>query len=164
MLHPKTRVSLQGLALLCLATFALAGCSSLQKLPEKPSVSVSDVQLKKASLLENVVLVSLRVMNPNDAGLDIKGITCDLALNGKEFAQSTTTNAFRLEPNGSVDVPVEIRSATADALGALTHTLQLGLKGKPAASYTLKGTMTVNFHGLPIKVPFSKTGEMPLGI
>ena len=161
----KTLVSLRCLALLCLAAFVLAGCSSpLQGLKEKPSVSVSNIQLKKASLMENVVLVSLRVMNPNDASLDIQGITCDLALNGKAFAQSTTTNAFRLEPNSSVEVPVEIRSATADALGALSHTLQLGLKGKRAASYTLKGTLTVGFHGLPIKVPFSNTGEIPLGI
>ena len=160
----KTFVSLRCLALLCLAAFALSGCSTLQGLKEKPSVSVSDIRLKKASLTENVVLVSLRVMNPNDASLDIQGITCDLALNGKAFAQSTTTSAFRLEPNSSVMVPVEIHSSTADALGALSHTLQLGLKGKHAASYTLKGTLTVAFHGLPIKVPFSNTGEIPLSI
>ena len=161
MLFPKTPVSLRRLVLLCLAALALAGCLALHGLREKPSVSLSDIQLKQVGLLENAVVVWLRVMNPNDVSIDIKNITCNLSLNGKSFARGITANSSRVEPYSSVVVPVEIYISTLDTASALKRTLLLSIKGN-ATHYALEGTLTINVYGFTMNIPFSSTGEISM--
>ena len=162
MSFPKTPVLLRWLVLLCLATLALSGCLALHGLREKPSVSLSDIQLKQAGLLENAVVVWLRVMNPNDVSFDIKNITCNLSLNGKSFARGITANSSRVEPYSSVVVPVEIYISTLDTASALKRTLLLSIKGN-ATHYALEGTLTINVYGFTTNIPFSSTGEISMG-
>ena len=169
----KTLVSLRWLVVLCLAAFTLSGCGLLPdlkeflpNLEEPPKVSLSNIQIDS----EDVVVVSLWVMNPNDASLDIQSMSCSLELNvnDKTFALEAATNAFTLEPNSSVEVPVYIPDLTANAVSNLAHMLWSStVEGEPA-TYALEGalesTLPLKIYGLPAEVPlevsFSCTGNL----
>jgi len=61
----------------------MSGCAGLGKPIESPRISLSSIQVLESKGLETAFLVHLRVMNPNDMDLDITGVDCDLAINGK---------------------------------------------------------------------------------
>ena len=158
----KTSVSLRWLILLCLLVLALSGCGLLPDLKE-PEVSVSDIQIKKTGQ-DYTVVVSLRVMNPNDMRIDIQGISCGLALNVKDktFVQGAATKAFTLKPNSSVEVPVKLPSLTADTASDLVHILWSCItEGEPAIC-ALKGRLKMEVPLLPgaVNVSFSCTGSL----
>ena len=170
----KAFVSLQWVVLLSFLVLPLSGCGFLPDLKEflpdlnaSPKiVSVSGIQ----SGPDDVVVVSLQVMNPNDASIDIQSMSCSLELNvnDKTFVLGAATSAFTLEPNSSVEVPVYIPDLTADAVSDLAHMLWNSIiEGEPATYVlegTLKGTLPLKIYGLPAEVPlevsFSCTGNL----
>ncbi len=177
--------SLRWFVVLCLLALPLSGCGLLPNLKEllpdlkellpdleaPPKVSFSNIQIEKIDS-EDVVVVSLRVMNPNDASLDIQSMSCSLELNvnDKTFALGAATSAFTLEPNSSVEVPVYIPDLTADAVSDLAHMLWSSIVEGEPATYALEGTLEstlpLKIYGLPaevqvpLEVSFSCIGSM----
>ena len=149
------------LVLFALLLFAAltAGCATLSGIKEKPQITVADIELKNAGLLENAFTVMLRVMNPNNVGIDVRAVTCNLSLNGREFARGAAESGARLEPYSSVLVPVDVYSSTVDMAGALARALRLGVRGDDASRYALEGPAVVNVRGFDIKVPFKSEGD-----
>ena len=144
---------------LLLVAALLAGCATLSGIKEKPQITVADIELKNAGLLENAFTVVLRVMNPNNVAIDVKSVTCDLSLNGREFARGVAESGARLEPYSSTLVPVDVYSSTVDMAGALARMLRLGMRGDDAARYALEGTAVVAVRGFDVKVPFKSEGD-----
>ena len=148
-------------------TFSITDDISINKLtgspPDMKKVSVSNIQFKATDGL--AIDVSLMIP-PNDVDLDLQGITCGLALNMKDktFALGAATSAFTLDPNNSVEVPVKIRSLTANAVSDLAYILWSCIAEGEPAIYKLNSTLALNFHGAPVKVPFSSTGTLQLSI
>ncbi|MCI5146886.1 MAG: hypothetical protein D3923_15530 [Candidatus Electrothrix sp. AR3] len=66
----------------------LSGCASSWpwKSIEMPVVSLADIELQGIKGLETVFLLKLRVMNPNEEPLEIRGVNCTLEVDGKSFA------------------------------------------------------------------------------
>lgn len=145
-------------ALLAVAAL-LVGCAAMSGIKEKPQITVADIELKNAGLLENAFTVMLRVMNPNDVGIDVKAVTCNLSLNGREFARGAAESGARLAPYSSVLVPVDVYSSTVDMAGALARALRLGVRGDEASRYALEGTALVGVRGFEVKVPFKSEGD-----
>ena len=143
--------------LLCAAL--LSGCAAMHGIKEKPQITVADIGLKNAGLLENAFVVMLRVMNPNDVAIDVRAVTCQLSLNGREFARGATESGVRLEPYSSGLVPVDVYSSTMDVAGALARMLRLGARGDEATRYTLEGTAVVAVRDHDVKVPFKSEGD-----
>ncbi|MCR5220600.1 MAG: hypothetical protein K6E31_06375 [bacterium] len=162
MSFPKIIVSLRWFVLICLAALALSGCGLLPDIKAPPKVlSASNIQIKETDS-GHMVVVSLQVMNPNDANLDIQSIRCGLVLNmnDKEFVLGAVTGAFTLNPNSSIEVPVKIPGLTADAASDLAHILwSCIMEGKPV-TYALKGALVLNYLGLPAEVLLFCQGSM----
>ena len=149
-------------------SFPITDNISINKLigtpPDKKKVSVSNIQFKTTDGL--TIDVSLRIP-PNDVSRYIQSITCGLSLNVKDktFALGAATNAFTLEPDGSVVVPIKIPSLTADTVSDLAHILWRCIIEDEPAIYALKGALTVNVpYWGPAKVPFSNTGSLRLSM
>ncbi|MEE9287677.1 MAG: LEA type 2 family protein, partial [Gammaproteobacteria bacterium] len=78
------------LFLLIFASLALVGCASIPSELEPPRLTLKNVELLNATLFEQQYLLTLRLQNPNDFDLDIKGMSFDLEINDEEFASGVS--------------------------------------------------------------------------
>ncbi|HMA11559.1 MAG TPA: LEA type 2 family protein, partial [Steroidobacteraceae bacterium] len=106
-----------------LMVVVLAGCAYTRL--EKPKLEVVDVQLLKGDLLQQQLKLRMRVQNPNDRELPVRGITYELAVAGEAFAHGESERNFVVPALGSAEFDVNV---TANAATALLKILAGGRK------------------------------------
>jgi LEA14-like dessication related protein len=136
---------------------ALAACSALVPQFEKPRLDVVDVQVLKSDLLQQQLRVRMRVQNPNDRVLPVRGITYELEVAGEAFAHGESESAFDVPALGSTEFDV---SVNANAAGALLRLLSSGKK-HDVVDYRLVGKVSLA-SGLLRSIPFDQKGEFKL--
>jgi len=135
-----------------------AGCAGWGKPIQTPRVSLSDIQVQESKGFETAFLVHLRVTNPNDVDLDVKGVECDLEINGKPFAYGISNTQVTVPAYGSQTIPVTIYSSVLDVVRGL-----FGLQQREDLSYQLKGKVRVTGGMLmPSTLPFDSQGKVSL--
>jgi LEA14-like dessication related protein len=140
------------------AVLALAGCAGLGKPLEAPRVSLSNIQVQETKGLETTFLVHLRVTNPNEVDLDIKGVECDLEINGKPFAYGISNTRVKVPAFGSETIPVQAYSSVLDIVRGL-----FGLPQREDLSYRAKGKVRMEGGGLmPSTLPFDSQGTVSI--
>jgi LEA14-like dessication related protein len=145
------------LTLLLWAGF-VAGCAGLGKPLETPRVSLSNIQVQESKGLETAFLVQLRVTNPNDVELDIKGLDCDLEINGKPFAYGISNSQVKVPAFGSETIPVTVYSSVLDIVKGL-----IALPQREDLSYKVKGKVRMAGGGLmPSTLPFDSQGTVSM--
>jgi LEA14-like dessication related protein len=146
-----------GLALLLWAG-VIASCAGLGKPLETPRISLSNIQVQESKGLETAFLVHLRVTNPNDVELDIKGLDCDLEINGKPFAYGISNAQVTVPAFGSETLPVTVYSSVLDIVKGL-----FGLQQREDLSYRVKGKVRMAGGGLmPSTLPFDSQGTVSI--
>jgi LEA14-like dessication related protein len=146
-----------GLALL-LSAGLMAGCAGLGKPLETPRVSLANLQVQDSKGLETTFLVHLRVTNPNDVELHIKGVDCDLEINGKPFAYGISNTQVTVPALGSETIPVTVYSSVLDIVRGL-----FGLQQREDLSYRAKGKVRLEGGGLmPSTLPFDSQGTVSI--
>jgi len=141
-----------------LALLMLAGCAGLGKPLENPRISLANIQVQESKGLETAFLVHLRVMNPNDVDLDIRGVDCDLEINDKPFAYGISNTAVTVPAFGSETLPVTVYSSVIDIIKGL-----FGLPEREDLRYQLKGKVRLGGTGLmPSSLPFDSQGTVSL--
>jgi LEA14-like dessication related protein len=140
---------------IAVAALALSGCAGLAGRGEPVSVTVVDVRMGSASLLEQQYFVTLRIQNPNDRDLAIRGVASQLDLNDKVFAKGTTATTVAVPRFSTATVEVE----TLGTLGSLLR--QVGDGTLPAQfRYRIKGRLYQEGAGGPLS--FDDRGELKL--
>jgi len=141
-----------------LVILTLAGCAGIGKPFETPRVSLSNIQVQESKGLETAFLVLLRVTNPNDGELDIKGLDCDLEINGKPFAYGISNTQVTVPAFGSETIPVTVYSSVIDIIKGL-----FGLQQREDLSYRVKGKVRMAGGGLmPSTLPFDSQGTVSI--
>jgi len=141
-----------------LAVLTLAGCAGIGKPLETPRVSISNIQVQESKGMETAFLVQLRVTNPNDVDLDIKGVDCDLEINGKPFAYGISNTPVKVPAFGSEIVPVTVYSSVLDIIKSL-----FGLPHREDLSYQVKGKVRMAGGGfMPSTLPFDSQGTVSI--
>jgi len=136
--------------------FLLAACASADKtLP--PSVQIVDLRLGHAGLLSQELLIDLRVGNPNDFAIPLRGITFDLDVNGQPFANGLGYAAVDVPRLSYATVPVR---GTTDTFGIIRQILALGESDR--LSYRIHGIVYIGGLGRNDGVPFERAGELSL--
>jgi len=142
------------LAALMLITAGLIGCASL----ESPRISLANLAIRETTGFETVLQVQLRVLNPNDVDLNIRGVDCKLEINDKPFAYGISKTAVQVPAYGSATVPVTVYSSALDIARGL-----LGMQGREQLSYQLKGKVRLEGAGwLLSQLPFKSEGTVSL--
>lgn len=143
---------------IAVAALALSGCAGLTGQGEPVSVTVSDLRMGTASVLEQQYFVTLRIQNPNDRDLAIRGVAFQLELNDKAFAKGTTGQAVAVPRFSTATVEVE----TLSTLGSILR--QVGdVSGGTLPEqfrYRIKGRLFQEGAGGPL--PFDDRGELKL--
>lgn len=133
----------------------IAGCSHFPTRPQAPEVSLNNLQLIEATLFEQRYMLHLRIQNPNAFELPIAGMSYRLLLNGREFATGVSRDIDTLPAYGEEVVQVTVVSNLLRVYEQLRRPAD-----NAAFSYALEGS--ISLHGLPMRLPFSQRGEIPL--
>ena len=134
---------------------AFSGCAGLGKRLETPKVNLIDIRVLEVKALESVFQIEIRVLNPNDVPLEIKGINCDLEVNNSTLASGVSYAKRTIPAYGTGTIPMKVYSSVIDMLRGM-----LGLQDKEKLHYRLKGKLRVEGgFMMPSVIPFESKGE-----
>lgn len=143
----------------------MSGCASMYGLKEDPKISIADIRVQDVKALEGIFLIKLRVLNPNEVPLNLHGISCDLEINTRHFANGIGDNSQTVPPFGTAIVPVEVYASVLDMIASVADFLhssgKTSVQDKPIP-YILRGTIRIGVHGFSREVPFKSSGEVSL--
>ena len=100
------------LTLLLSSVLWLSGCAmfGMGRSYEKPDISLANVEMLKANLWEQNFQLSLRVDNPNDRSLPIRGMHYEIFLNEARLATGVSDTHFTVPAYGSEYFELNVRS------------------------------------------------------
>ena len=134
----------------------LSGCATPGTRLEPPSVSLVNIAVKEARLLETVFEVELRVLNPNETALTVTGADCTLRINDRDFARGVAGVSTEVPAYGSAVVPVTLYSS-------IIGLVRSALNARETLAYELEGKLRLAGGFLvPGTVPFSSEGRLDL--
>lgn len=131
----------------------LGGCAVARLQP--PHLQVLEVGLVGASLLRQDLRLRMRVQNPNDVELPVRGISYEVQLSGETFASGESERDFVVPPLGETDFSLDVSANAAAAL------LRLLGERSSSAEYRLSGRVHLA-RGLLRSIPFEHRGELKL--
>jgi LEA14-like dessication related protein len=101
---------------LCVLLTACAGTGGYR---EPPRVSLAGIQPLDMTLLEQRYQLALRILNPNDVEMPLRGLSYSVEINGREFAYGVSRQAVTIPALGEAIVEVEVVSSLLDMLRQL---------------------------------------------
>lgn len=142
--------------LLACVLLALGACAGLTRLQEKPQVSLAGLDLAELGLFEQRFVLQLRVQNPNEVELPIRGLSFDVELHGQPFAKGLSDKAVRVPAFGEALLEVK---ATSNLASVLRQLRELQKSGREQTDYRIFGTIAVEGLG---RLPFDRSGDVRL--
>ncbi|PKM31161.1 MAG: hypothetical protein CVV07_03080 [Gammaproteobacteria bacterium HGW-Gammaproteobacteria-11] len=97
-------------ALLIVTLLWLSGCAILRPSYTKPEISLANVEMLKANLWEQNFRLQLRVDNPNNRNLPIRGMHYQIYINDARLATGVTNQPFDVPAYGSEYFELNVRS------------------------------------------------------
>ena len=144
----------------------LTGCATMGPAVEKPTISVTDLRIQEVKALEAIFMLELRIMNPNDFPLDIRGINCDLKIDGNHFATGLSDVQQEVPAFGTAVIPVSVYASMLDMVSSVIQMLQ-GVDQHNGSMkplhYMLAGKVRLGGTGVPGTLPFQSEGKLDLG-
>jgi LEA14-like dessication related protein len=140
------------------ASALLGGCSLFVPRFETPRLSVVNVELQKSDLWEQRMKVRMRVSNPNDRPIPVKGLTCALEIAGQELAHGVSGASFNVPALGEAEFDMNM---TANMAGAIIKLLGKRDSLGDAVDYRVSGKISLS-EGLLRSIPFEDRGTFSL--
>ena len=141
------------LLLYCTAT--LTACSLFGGYQETPHVSLVGIQPIEMGLLEQRYELQLRILNPNDKEIPVKGLSYSIEINGHEFAYGVSRQPVTIPPFSEALLDVEVVSNLLNVMqqfqkisGESSNSLKYRLRGKISLAKSLA------------RLPFNVEGEL----
>ena len=141
---------------LLLVAVALSGCALFLPKLQTPNLAIVDVQVLRANFLEQQLRVRMRVANPNDRSLPVKGLSYTVYLGGQEFATGASDASFVVPALGTAEFNMDVN---ANAAGAL-FTIFNRPRGQ-GIDYRMKGRVELT-RGWLRSIPFEQSGTFTL--
>jgi LEA14-like dessication related protein len=144
-----------GLLIVVTAALPVLGCASTgDAVP--PRVRLADMKFVRSGLFVQQIGLDLLVGNPNNFDIAIEGLTFELEINGRAFADGFSNQALTIPRLSEATVPV---TASTTLLDLVQQALILGDKGD--LSYRISGVTYLG--GLHKRsLPYERAGKLRL--
>ncbi len=133
----------------------LAGCAAARF--KEPHLDVVNIEMLRGDLLRQELRVRMRVQNPNDRALPVRGITYQVHLAGEPFAHGESQRDFIVPANGETEFDVGV---TANAASTVLRLLGNGRR-LDNVEYRISGKVSLA-SGILRNLPFEEKGEIKL--
>jgi LEA14-like dessication related protein len=137
----------------------LSGCALFLPKFETPKLQIVDVQILKTDLWEQRLKVRMRVQNPNDRTLPVKGLSYRVEVDGQEFATGVSGASFVVPALGEAEFDMNVTANMASTLIKLLSRGSDGLGQK--VGYRLTGKIALS-EGWLRSIPFEERGAFKL--
>ena len=152
----------RSLVLILVVLLAMVGCAGLSPRLGTPKLSIVGVELLKGELFEQRLRARMRVQNPNDRELSVKGITYTIELGGEELGRGMSGSSFVVPRLGEAEFDMMVNANLAGALLRLAgRTRKPGAGAPDALEYRIVGKVQLS-QGLLRTIPFEETGTLKL--
>ncbi|MFZ7126206.1 MAG: LEA type 2 family protein [Desulfobacterales bacterium] len=143
----------------------LTGCAAMGWWREPPRISLASIRIMEVRGFETAFEVDLRVFNRTDRPLLIRGIDCELELNGKRFAEGVANPQKEIPPFESDIVTATVYTSMLDMFTALHRVIQgtADPDRMPTYTYSLKGWLRAGSPGFSTAIPFRSEGRLDFG-
>ena len=135
----------------------LGGCSTFVPKLETPNVELLSIQMMSTDMFAQKFRVRVRVDNPNDLELPIRGIDYQIFLMGDSFAEGNSMDRFVVPARGDAEFDMVITTNFVSSLGRLIS--RVGGGKLDDIDYELTGEVLLD-RGMIRKVPFNKHGKV----
>jgi LEA14-like dessication related protein len=135
----------------------LSGCAGWGKQLETPRITLSNFNVQEIKIFESIFKIEMRVFNTNDIPMEIKGLHCDLELNGKRLATGVANVKINIPSYDTALIPMTLYSSVLDVVTVLR-----GLAETEKLEYKLTGRLRLGKGTIPSTIPFKSIGELPL--
>lgn len=155
-IHDRRNVLIAGCLGLCV--LALSACSIPGNRVDPPQITLSSIKIQDINLFEAILHIEVRVVNPQDATYDIKGIDCILDLDQVRLASGVSNTPTHIPSLESAVIPLTVYSSVEDMAKCLKE-----LKGKDKINYNIKGKLHLAGGFLkPSMIAFNTDGQISL--
>jgi LEA14-like dessication related protein len=139
-------------------SLCLVACSLLTPKFERPTVSVTGIELVNGNLLQQNFRVKFNIQNPNDRALPVSGLHAALSVGGEHVAQGQNERAFVVPAKGDADFDMMITANMALALLKLANKMD---QHDDSIDYDVSGGASIDLPFLR-DLPFHQTGSFSL--
>ena len=140
-----------------LVLLTLAGCAGVGKRLEPPRVKLATIRVEEFNVLETVFEVQLRVFNTNDTALQVKGVECELEINGQPFAIGVSEADVTIPSYGTQLLPLQVYASVFDIIKSVQ-----GLHNQDQLRYQINGKIRLGSGAFPSLLPFNSEGNFAL--
>jgi LEA14-like dessication related protein len=147
----RTRFTVSVLALLF-----VCACGGGREQSPRVDVSITDLRLAQAGVLEQTYAMTLRVQNPHNFEIVADGLSFSVETNGKLFARGVSNESVVIPRLGEAMVRVQAVSDTSKAVEQVMDFQNIGFDG---FRYRLVG----RFFSGDQKFPFDYRGKIAIG-
>jgi LEA14-like dessication related protein len=135
----------------------MGGCAGVGQRLEPPRVKLASIRVQEFNVLETVFEVRLRVFNTNDTALHVKGIECQLEINGQPFAIGVSDADVAIPSYGTQLLPLHVYASVFDIIKSVQ-----GLQNQDQLKYQIKGKVRLGTGAFPSVLPFDSEGYISL--
>jgi LEA14-like dessication related protein len=141
-----------------LAAFAamLVSCSTLGDL-QTPRLELVGVQILSTDMFAQRFKVRVKVENPNDIELPVKGIDYQIFMMGDSFAEGMSNEPFLLPAKGEAEFDMTVTTNFVSSFGRLLS--RAGGGKLQDVDYEIAGKILVD-KGMVKKIPFNHHGTV----
>lgn len=143
------------------AALLLSGCAALGPRLETPNLSIIGVEILKGDLFEQRLRARMRVQNPNDRELAVKGITYTIEVGGEEFGRGMSGSSFVVPRMGEAEFDMIVTANMAGTLLRLANRAERDGRTPDAVDYRIFGKVSLDA-GLLRSIPFEERGSFKL--
>ncbi len=151
----KTGTSITGTILLLCCAVTLTACSTFGGTRETPQVSLVSIQPIEMGLLEQRYGLQLRIMNPNDDAIPVKGLSYSIEINGHEFAYGVSRQPVSIPAFSEALLDVEVVS---NLLNVMQQVQKMSGETGGSLHYRLRGK--ISLEKSLAKLPFNVEGKL----
>ena len=141
-------------------TVCVGACSLMTPKFNRPTVTVTSIELRGGNLLKQNFAVKLNIQNPNDRPLPVHGLHAELNVGGEQIASGVSDRAVVIPASGESEFDLTI---TANLALALLKLADRANQHADSIDYELTGAASLDLPFLR-NLPFRQSGTLKLPV